>query len=405
MKKLLKVITLTTLVFVLLLGAASCKKEEPRQQYCELAFVKVNHMTAQWRKPSSNFTGYGNNNLDVTVPYTNYIAFTELLPSLGAEAKTYSDEECTQPLDPQKIYIQDSRKIYIKITTKKQSRLYMVKVTVDQTNLPDGDLSAKDYDNRGGHIYIPEGAQRVMVGADEYRVIRSGEEFDRGIYGEDNLILASDIVVRRKSDERYPEETADFDQIFDGNNYAIGVIPVEENLSENTYQIRPIIGWVRENGVAKNFTIHIAQPNGEKKNEPQILHCGYSAIAWSNRGIISNIENKASFIVQSTNLKKPPLQSLSLICVQNLGQMYDCINYGDVEMEDKCLRYIAAAAFSEEISGKMSTCVNLGQLPPNGIYRSSLLPSIDNHFAEIEYIYNYKNLGKLLTRVPTLRNY
>ena len=151
------------LVAIVAVSAAACfvACEEEPTPYADLVAVRVNNFMAEWENIDYNFTYEGSSALKVSVPYTNYLEVNDLIVSPVAEYKVYEDEGKTKQLtDLSKIYVDGTKTLYIDVTNGELSNSYSVDVTVEQTNLPpESELADKQYDNRGGHIYIPEGAE------------------------------------------------------------------------------------------------------------------------------------------------------------------------------------------------------------------------------------------------------
>ena len=187
-----KKILAVALVAIVAVSAAACfvACEEEPTPYADLVAVRVNNFMAEWENIDYNFTYEGSSALKVSVPYTNYLEVNDLIVSPGAEYKVYEDEGKTKQLtDLSKIYVDGTKTLYIDVTNGELSNSYSVDVTVEQTNLPpESERADKQYDNRGGHIYIPDGAETVEVDGVVYNVLRVDVLLEQG----QNYILPQD---------------------------------------------------------------------------------------------------------------------------------------------------------------------------------------------------------------------
>lgn len=358
MKKLHK-IAIAVIVACLFAGAvlslSACKDEEV-ERYCELAMVKVNRCAVEWESNTTNFTGYQNTNMSVTVPYTDYIAFTTLIASKGAEAKVYSDEACAQALDADKIRQQTEKaKYYIRVTLENESRVYTVEVTIRQENLPEGiDLSARTYDNREGHIYIPEDAKSVVIDGETYRVMRTRsdvilttqqKEFQRNI-------LANDIT------DGFYSPYGVLNGLFDGNNYVITLLCGDQDVD-------PLFANISESGIAKNFTIRYWAPRDTFVEADGNRTIGSSyALCNTNKGIINNVVNTGSTYILQEDDHKDSRYYASLFVITNSGEISDCLNYGKISTMDKLYpsRVIGIFACKNAEGSSYRNCVNMGKI-------------------------------------------
>lgn len=293
------------------------------------------------------------------MPYTDYIAFTTLIASKGAEAKVYSDEACAQALDADKIRQQTEKaKYYIRVTLENESRVYTVEVTIRQENLPEGiDLSARTYDNREGHIYIPEDAKSVLIDGETYRIMRTmsdvilttqQKEFQRNI-------LANDI------EDYFYSPYGVLNGLFDGNNYVITLVCGDQDMD-------PLFANIGESGIAKNFTIRYASssPNFEEEEGARALGSAF-AIAKDNRGTLDNIVNRGNIRIDSSSTDKNPDWFYHVTCyvINNYGKIENCLNYGNIKSTALFLsvdRKIGIFSCINKSGSSYFNCVNMGSI-------------------------------------------
>ena len=232
-----KKILAIALIAIVAVSAAACFAacEEEPTPYADLVAVRVNNFMAEWENIDYNFTYEGSSALKVSVPYTNYLEVNDLIVSPGAEYKVYEDEGKTKQLtDLSKIYVDGAKTLYIDVTNGELSNSYSVDVTVKQTNLPpESEIADKQYDNRGGHIYIPEGAETVMIDGEEYGVVRHEGDAHELLDANKNIILDGELQIRWQVES--------YSAIFNGNNYCI--YPTSEKI---------IVDRLESTGVVKN---------------------------------------------------------------------------------------------------------------------------------------------------------
>lgn len=388
---------------VLLLGtAAAFTACDQPDKYADLVAVRINGRMAEWTDTAYNFKYEGDSTLNVSVPYTNYLEITDLIVSPEAEGKVYSDSNYTQEItDTEKIHTDGDTSLYIRVTKGKTSHDYMVNVDVSEENLPEGDLSAKDYDNRGGHVYIPENAETVTVDGVEFEVLRGIETtyyynpYFRGpiIEKGKNYILANDIYYYQE-DSNYFEESGfyEFSNIFDGNGYTVTYTPKSSRL----------VYTLTENGVIRNMVMERMQTIGG-------LFCPimneFSFIAYCNKGLIDNVVFNGNHEISRVDTIYPKsekdgyklVKAAQFVSKNEGGTIQNCINYGDLTnaLDEKyCIEMGAFATYAN--SGTIRNCVNTGTLggrpqdmeSPNGNFIISYSAGKD---LKIEGVYN---LGK-----------
>ena len=390
---------------VLLLGTAAaftaCDKPD---KYADLVAVRINGRMAEWTDTAYNFKYEGDSTLNVSVPYTNYLEITDLIVSPEAEGKVYSDSNYTQEItDTEKIHTDGDTSLYIRVTKGKTSHDYTVNVDVSEENLPEVDLSAKDYDNRGGHVYIPENAETVTVDGVEYEVLRGlrTNRYDFDPFFQEltiekgkNYILANDIYYYQEH-TGYQQESGlhEFNNIFDGNGYAVTY----------TSDTGGLVYTLAENGVVRNMVVDRRQTIGDfscpMRNE-------FSFIVKYNKGLIDNVFFKGNHEISRAdafyypNAEKDGFQVIKAaqyVHKNEGGTIQNCINYGDLtnDLDEKyCIEMGAFATYAN--SGTIRNCVNTGTLggrpqdmeSPNGNFIISYSVGKD---LKIEGVYN---LGK-----------
>lgn len=388
---------------VLLLGtAAAFTACDQPDKYADLVAVRINGRMAEWMDTAYNFKYEGDSSLNVSVPYTNYLEITDLIVSPEAEGKVYSDSNYTQEItDTEKIHTDGDTSLYIRVTKGKTSHDYTVNVDVSEENLPEGDLSAKDYDNRGGHVYIPENAETVTVDGVEFEVLRGTETTyyynpffkETTIEKNKNYILANDIFYYQEG-TCYQEKSGfhEFDNIFDGNGYTVTYTPDTGGL----------VYTLTENGVVRNMVMERMQTIGA-------FHCPmgneFSFIAYCNKGLIDNVFFNGDHEILHVNTVYPEskkngfelVKAAQFVSKNDGGTIHNCINYGDLtnDLDEKyCIEMGAFATYAN--SGTIRNCVNTGTLggrpqdmeSPNGNFIISYSVGKD---LKIEGVYN---LGK-----------
>ena len=103
---------------VLLLGTAvaftACDQPD---KYADLVAVRINGRMAEWTDTAYNFKYEGDSSMNVSVHYTNYLEFTDLIVIPDAEGKVYSDSNYPQKItDTEKIHTDRATSFYIHVT-------------------------------------------------------------------------------------------------------------------------------------------------------------------------------------------------------------------------------------------------------------------------------------------------
>ena len=338
-----KKILAIALIAIVAVSAAACfvACEEEPTPYADLVAVRVNNFMAEWENIDYNFTYEGSSALKVSVPYTNYLEVNDLIVSPGAEYKVYEDEGKTKQLtDLSKIYVDGTKTLYIDVTNGELSNSYSVDVTVEQTNLPpESEIADKQYDNRGGHIYIPDGAETVMIDGVEYTVQRETVDFDI----DENVILASDSYSYRN------EKVANYSSVFDGNGYQL----------EIDYYGEAMLDELREGGVVKNVIFinynnkDIVYPNREFAQ----------AICKTNYGTIQNVVNKVCYgEMGRVNISDAhTVYNYGYFAYENFGMIKNCLNVADVTTKPNNFE-TKLASFVTVNHADMYNCVNVGDV-------------------------------------------
>ena len=349
-----KKILAVALVAIVAVSAAACfvACEEEPTPYADLVAVRVNNFMAEWENIDYNFTYEGSSALKVSVPYTNYLEVNDLIVSPEAEYKVYEDEGKTKQLtDLSKIYVDGAKTLYIDVTNGELSNSYSVDVTVEQTNLPpESEIADKQYDNRGGHIYIPEGAETVVIDGEEYTVLRR----DLGIEEDQNYIFAEDRSM-------YAGKTTEFNGVLNGNNYNLSIKPsmVELPLTGKWEDAAWYLYKIGTQGVVKNIVME--QPEDYKGfMNGHVLYSGYdiSPICKDNYGTIENVYSNYKYWSQGDGT-----MTASAFIQNNFGTMENCIVKGCIESYDYDIGALAAfSAFAYSNSGRMKNCVNMSDI-------------------------------------------
>ncbi len=352
---------------VLLLGtAAAFTACDQPDKYADLVAVRINGRMAEWTDTAYNFKYEGDSTLNVSVPYTNYLEITDLIVSPEAEGKVYSDSNYTQEItDTEKIHTDGDTSLYIRVTKGKTSHDYTVNVDVSEENLPEVDLSAKDYDNRGGHVYIPENAETVTVDGVEYEVLRGTETTESynpfikslSIKSGVNYILANDIWYIDGNSVDTDSGLYNLENIFDGNGYTI---TFANDAGEFIYNIRP-------RGVIKNVTF-LRDPDASS-----LIGCysvnNYGFVATYNEGTIDNVFVTADHTLKFVDTFRSEKDGFRLVKASqyvyenNGGTIKNCIHYGalrNVLNEEYCVEMGVFTTYAD--SGTIRNCVNTGVL-------------------------------------------
>ena len=220
MKRFSKLISAIAVAVSVIACFAACDDgEEAPEPSADLVAVRVNGYMAEWKDINYNFGYEGSSDLTVDVPYTNYLRIDDLIVSPGAEYTVFYQGGGGVYTFLDKIPVNDKEaKFIIKVTNGELSNSYTLTVNVKQTNLPpESEIEDRNYDNREGHVYIPDDAEIVEVDSVLYKVCRGNQS--ELLLGNENMILTEDIRVSWAED--YLPET--YSGIFNGNNYALRI--------------------------------------------------------------------------------------------------------------------------------------------------------------------------------------
>lgn len=337
-----KKILAVALIAIVAVSAAACFAacEEEPTPYADLVAVRINNCMAEWENIDYNFTYEGSSALKVSVPYTNYLRVDDLIVSPGAEYKVYEDEGKTKQLtDLSKIYLDGAKTLYIDVTNGELSNSYSVDVTVEQTNLPpESETADKQYDNRGGHIYIPDGAETVEVDGVVYNVVRDRMPLLENI----NYILAGDVYCFQAD---YP----DYSAIFNGNGYEVQIS------GDNT----TFINELETGGVIKNTTI--TRYGRDEDDEPvQLPGERRHGVCNINNGTIENVKTNMKYKVYGAlpdNVAPDIPITLGYFAYENNGEIRNCINTGEIVSQFNTI-IVQMGSFVTKQYGKLQNCVN-----------------------------------------------
>lgn len=364
-KKVIPVIIVLMMVLSAAFVFGACDKGG---EAADLVAVRINGRMAEWTDTVYNFTYEGDSSLNVSVPYTNYLEITDLIVSPEAEGKVYSDSEYTQEItDTSKIHTDGDKSLYIRVTKGKTSRDYTVNVKVSGENLPEGDLSAKDYDNRGGHIYIPENAETVTVDGVEYEVLRGEHDGDKLYFNaktikyNTNYILANDIYYVEYRGYSTESGLYNFSNTLDGNGYTVTCIQEVPGLF---YKIAKT-GTVKNLEYARDisgYDGHIIQSMSSDK---------YGMISLYNEGTIDNVfvtaDHTLKYVDTVYNDSEKDgyrlVKASQYVYENNGGTIKNCIHYGALRNaldERYCIEMGVFTTYAN--SGTLRNCVNMGTL-------------------------------------------
>lgn len=338
-----KKIVLLTIVAVIVASVAAstaaCKNEE-QGSTADLIAVRINNFMAEWENIDYNFTYEGSSALKVSVPYTNYLQVNDILVSPEAEYKVYEDEARTKEIkDLEKIYVDEEKTLYIDVVNGEKANSYSVTVTVKQTNLPPrAEREDKQYDNRGGHVYIYGNSRIVNVDGIVYDVV----------YGEitHELLKSGRNIIATQDGElpwNYLEDIGSYKGHFNGNNYTFYDNP-------HNYFVKEL----EENAVIQNMVIK-QLPKHENVARVNFLSSAGS-VCTVNNGTIRNVYADVSYIVDPA-----VFQSLGFFANENYGTIENCITVGDLESMVNCSGAMMGAMVTEQ-SGTMINCVNTGNV-------------------------------------------
>ncbi len=124
MKKSIAVIMMSVAVLIICMAAAMTGCKDKGNEYADLVALRINNHMAEWVDSNYNFDYKGVGELNVTVPYTNYLEINDLIVSPQAYAVVYDYEACSETIESQsRIYVDGSRVVYIKVTVKSRVRI------------------------------------------------------------------------------------------------------------------------------------------------------------------------------------------------------------------------------------------------------------------------------------------
>ena len=414
MKKRIAVIMLSVAVLIICMAAAMTGCKDKGNECADLVALRINNHMAEWVDSNYNFDYKGAGELNVTVPYTNFLKVNDLIVSPGASATVYEDEACTAEvvIEDRYVFIDVSTTLYIKVVNNKKSNIYKVNVASKQTNIPDNiDISAKRYSNLGGHIYIPEGVTEVEIEGINYYVIdrMEYEEFERILSPHTkNYILSKD---RGSNYLRYLDRP--FVGIFDGNGYEIELI---DSFREDRDGIAQEIDVIGKNGVVKNLitTATYMRINENDERVPYVhVNCRRTALLCrENYGTIDNVYNRVCIDDDRTRFTDGNdgeyVHKIAVFADINGGVISNCINIGHIKGYDSDSKIRQFSVFSNEMRGeqfdfsgdaKIINCVNTGDIDygttANGVHHGSgafVIASIADAYVQVDGVYNLGNI-------------
>ena len=320
-----KKILAVALVAIVAVSTAACfvACEEEPTPYADLVAVRVNNFMAEWENIDYNFTYEGSS-----------------IVSPGAEYKVYEDEGKTKQLtDLSKIYVDGTKTLYIDVTNGELNNSYSVDVTVEQTNLPpESETADKQYDNRGGHIYIPEGAETVVIDGVDYWVVRSLGNVHELLDANKNIILDGELQIRWQVES--------YSAIFNGNNHCI--YPTSENR---------VVDRLESTGVVENARFVLYDEMEWNTNRFAQVVCLY------NNGTIDNVKIDIHYHDQSHpgDWIEDQTAKYGYYCFENHGSIKNCLNVGDLTSRFNNINS-QMASFVTRQCGTMENCVNTGEV-------------------------------------------
>ncbi len=412
MKKRIAVIMLSVAVLIICMAAAMTGCKDKGNEYADLVALRINNHMAEWVDSNYNFDYKGVGELNVTVPYTNYLEINDLIVSPQAYAVVYDDEACSETIESQsRIYVDGSRVVYIKVTNGKKSRLYKINVNVKQSNLPDNvDLSAKNYDNRGGHIYIPDGAKEVKIDGDVYCVVNRMHEMDANEVGKyKNFIACGNYGFSSFSTGMDFTKSA-FHGIFDGNGYLIYLGKDKYADAMNDYN-RAFFNRIGERGIVRNFVL--TTYGDQYSVEAEIISKETAFICYENYGVIDNVTTLLDVCDLNTELRgkyeddfdKKYVHKFAFFANINCGTISNCLNKGNVRGLESDSKIRQFSVFSNEMyadgnirpgsAAKLINCVNIGNIDCNSSAKGKkvsggacIVASIADKNVEVRGVYN-----------------
>ena len=407
MKKRIAVIMLSVAVLIICMAAAMTGCKDKGNEYADLVALRINNHMAEWVDSNYNFDYKGVGELNVTVPYTNYLEINDLIVSPEATATIYDDEACSSEIKEKDyyMYIDGNRTLYIKVTNGRKSHTYKINIAVKQSNLPENvDLSAKNYENRGGHIYIPDGVKDVKIDGEVYCVVNRMYELD--IYEVKkyrNFIACADYdFYDLRGSEILTNST--LEGIFDGNGYTISV--GKTNWVGGAEYPRPFFRQISKTGVVKNFSI---KTYGYLGNEFEVVANETAFICNENYGTIDNIVNFMNVTDlhrdYSEDEEEKYVHRLAIFANINCGTISNCLNKGNILGIESNSKVRQVSVFANEMyadgnvrpgsAAKLTNCVNIGNIDCNSSAESKnissgacIVASIADKNVEVRGVYN-----------------
>lgn len=225
--------------------------------------------------------------------------------------------------------------------------------------------SGNDY--FGKTIYLIDNIDGMATFNSETGELLSGEKFNP--IGDSNSTIEDEELAGSVKKE--------FNGIFNGLNYAIEKIYIDEN-EENTY-CTGIFGYVGKNGIVENLSVKDSYVSGYFET---------GSIVGRNKGTINNCKNYCS--IKANKLTGG-------IAGRNCGTIENCINYGNISATETQVGGIAGNCDFGKVVVKK--CKNYGVINSTkntiggivgGTYRS--LPENE---VEIIDCQNYGNIGNI----------
>ncbi len=413
MKKRIAVIMLSVAVLIICMAAAMTGCKDKGNECADLVALRINNHMAEWVDSNYNFDYKGVGELNVTVPYTNYLEINDLIVSPEATATIYDDEACSSEIKEKDyyMYIDGNRTLYIKVTNGRKSHTYKINIAVKQSNLPENvDLSAKNYENRGGHIYIPDGEIQVDIDGKNYYVI------DRLYYSDIVQIVdfnSRNFILSDDSSSSLLQNFGDsaFNGIFDGNGYKL--LP----RNHDRYILDPVkIKIIGEKGVIKNVVLATkdtySNNDGEYLSGIEGSNNKISLLCDENYGIIDNVCNIVNIYDRNTKYgganEGEYVHRVAIFADVNRGVISNCLNKGNIysKISDSKIRQFSVFAnemrgeqFDFNGSAKLVNCVNTGNLEYNdevssGQHRSGafVIASLADAYVQVDGVYNLGNI-------------
>ena len=345
LKKIMLFVIVIVVTASVAVGVVACKDKGP-EPAADLVAVRINNFMAEWENIDYNFTYEGSSALKVSVPYTNYLQVNNLVVSPGAEYKVYEDETKTKEVaDLEKIYVDGEKTLYIDVKNGEKTNSYSVSVNVKQTNLPpEEEIAEKQYDNRGGHVYIPEDAETVEVDGIIYEVGRAWNLSPA-------LKAGKNIIAVRDGRIGWAEESLPwyFKGNFNGNNYTF----IDSALSCWVYTIE-------ENAIVQNMVIKQSEGTEYRIRNQELCN----SVCNVNVGTIRNVYVDVNYVDFTRNGYGDQVyfpQQYGFYANVNYGKIENCLNVGNVTSKFNSTRAMLCTMVTVQ-TGEMINCVNTGRV-------------------------------------------